>query len=270
VTDLAGRVAFVTGGGSGLGRASAVALARAGATVVVGDIDEAAAETTVAHIETEGALASAVRIDVGDPASCETTFNEVARAHGSLHVLHNSAGVAWPERDGQVHRIDPAVWDEVIRINLSGTFYCCHYAFPHLRASGNGSIVNTASSMAVLPNGTLDAYAASKGGVAMLTRSMAMGAGRRGIRVNAICPGYVDTPINAGIWDDDSTRLAFAADHATGLQEPAEIADLVVFLSSDASRSLTGAVITCDRGWTSFKLPAAARPRPSAAPGRDG
>ena len=196
MTDLTGRVAFVTGGGSGLGRASAIALARAGATVVVGDIDRAAAEATVEHIAAGGSHASAVRIDVGDPASCETALNEAAGLLGALHVLHNSAGVAWPGHDGQVHRIDPAVWDDVIRINLSGTFYCCHYAFPHLSATGNGSIINTASSMAVLPNGTLDAYAASKGGVAMLTRSMAMGAGRRGVRANAICPGYVDTPIN--------------------------------------------------------------------------
>ncbi len=100
----------------------------------------------------------------------------------------------------------------------------------------------------------------------MLTRSMAIGAGRRGVRVNAICPGYVDTPINAAIWEDETVRLAFAADHATGLQEPAEIVGLVVFLASDASRSLTGAVITCDRGWTSFKLPDAARRRPTSEP----
>jgi len=120
---------------------------------------------------------------------------------------------------------------------------------------GGGSIVNTASSMAHLPLGGLDGYAASKGGVALLTKSLAPSAGRLGIRVNAISPGYVDTPMNAMIWGNDTIKHSFDLGHATGLQDAAEIADVVVFLASDASRSLTGAILNCDRGWTAFKQP---------------
>jgi NAD(P)-dependent dehydrogenase (short-subunit alcohol dehydrogenase family) len=109
--------------------------------------------------------------------------------------------------------------------------------------------------MAHLPLGGLDGYAASKGGVALLTKSMAVGCGMLNIRVNAISPGYVDTPMNALIWQSDEMKAAFAKGHATGLQTPEEIADLVVFLASDESRSLTGAVLNCDRGWTAFKQP---------------
>ncbi len=164
-------------------------------------------------------------------------------------------GVAWPGRDGFAPDIDPAEWDRVISINLNGTFYCCHYAVPEIAKAGGGSIINTASSMAHLPLGGLDGYAASKGGVALLTKSMAPSAGRLGIRVNAISPGYVDTPMNDLIWGNDDVKHAFDLGHATGLQDPDEIADVVVFLASDASRSLTGAILNCDRGWTAFKQP---------------
>jgi NAD(P)-dependent dehydrogenase (short-subunit alcohol dehydrogenase family) len=230
-------------------------LAGAGAAVVVGDLDTTSAEATAAAITDGGGRAIAHQVDVGDPGGCAGLMDAAAAVFGGLHVLYNGAGVAWADRDGPTHRLDPAVWDAVLRVNLSGTFYCCHHAMAHLQASGGGSIVNTASSVAVLPNASLDAYAASKGGVATLTRSMAMSAGQRGVRVNAICPGYVDTPMNAAIFANDAIRRAFELGHATGLQTPEEIADLVVFLASDASRSLTGAVITCDRGWASFKLP---------------
>jgi len=110
--------------------------------------------------------------------------------------------------------------------------------------------------MSTVPLGGLDAYAASKGGVAMLTKSVAAGAGGLGVRVNAICPGYVETPMNAAILGSDDLTEAFANDHATGFQTPEEIAQTVVFLASDDSTAFTGAVLTCDRGWTSFKRPA--------------
>jgi len=143
----------------------------------------------------------------------------------------------------------------VIRVNLSSVFYCSKYAIPAIATAGGGAIINTASSMAHLPLGGMDGYAASKGGVAMLTKSMAVGCAMMNIRVNAISPGYVDTPMNALIFGSESFREGFAKGHATGLQTAEEIADLVVFLASDASRSLTGAVLNCDRGWTAFKQP---------------
>lgn len=252
---LEGRTALVTGGGSGLGRAGALALARAGARVLVTDVNEAGARETAVAIEQAGGTARASVADAGRAADAERAVREAVDAFGALHVLYNNAGVAWPGRDGFTPAIDPAVWDEVIRINLSSAFYCAHAAIPAIAAAGGGAIVNTASSMGRLPLGGLDAYAASKGGVALLTQSMAPGCGRLGIRVNAICPGYVDTPMNALIWGNETLKEAFARGHAMGLQTPEEIAELVVFLASEAARSLTGAVIACDRGWTAFKQP---------------
>jgi NAD(P)-dependent dehydrogenase (short-subunit alcohol dehydrogenase family) len=252
---LDGKVAIVTGGGSGLGRASATALAAAGARVVVGDVDDAGTAETVAAIAAAGGEALAHHVDVADAAQCGALVAATVDRFGRLDVLHNNAGVAWPGRDGFAPDVDPEQWDRVIAINLSGTFYCCHHAVPEIAKQGGGSIINTASSMAHVPLGGLDGYAASKGGVALLTKSMAPSAGRLGIRVNAISPGYVDTPMNAMIWGNDTIKAAFDAGHATGLQDADEIAAVVVFLASDDSRSLTGAVLNCDRGWTAFKQP---------------
>ncbi len=253
--ELEGKVAIVTGGGSGLGRASAVALAAAGARVAVGDVDDAGAVETVAAITDAGGDAFARHTDVAIAADCADLVTTTVDRYGALHVLHNNAGVAWPGRDGFAPDVEPDQWDRVIAINLSGTFYCCHYAVPVMERSGGGSIINTASSMAHVPLGGMDGYAASKGGVALLTKSMAPNAGKVGIRVNAISPGYVDTPMNEMIWGNDAVKHAFDLGHATGLQDAAEIAAVVVFLASDASRSLTGAVLNCDRGWTAFKQP---------------
>ncbi len=249
------KVALVTGAGSGLGRAGALALARDGASVVVSDLNAETAAATADLITQAGGAARTVSADVGDAAQCEQLVAQTVAAFGALHILYNNAGIALPFDDGFTPRIDPAVWDRVIRVNLSSVFYCSHYAIPEIAKAGGGSIINTASSMAHLPLGGLDGYAASKGGVALLTKSMSVGCGMMNIRVNAISPGYVDTPMNALIWQSDEMKAGFAKGHATGLQTVEEIADVVVFLASDESRSLTGAVLNCDRGWTAFKQP---------------
>jgi NAD(P)-dependent dehydrogenase (short-subunit alcohol dehydrogenase family) len=249
------KVAIVTGGGSGLGRAGAVALAGAGAKVLVADISEEGARETVARIERSGGVGRASVVDAGDPAAAERMVKEAVEAFGALHVLYNNAGIAVPFQDGFTPSIPVEVWDRVIRVNLSSVFYCSKFAVPEIAKAGGGSIINTASSMAHLPLGGLDGYAASKGGVAMLTKSMAVGCGRLNVRVNAISPGYVDTPMNALIFGSEEVKRGFEMGHATGLQTAEEIADLVVFLASDESRSLTGAVLNCDRGWTAFKQP---------------
>jgi len=250
-TDLDGRVAIVTGGGSGIGRATALALGRAGATVAVADLDGDAAEAVVA--EAGGGLA--VTIDVTDAGACADLVARVQRELGRLDVLHANAGVALVGQDGFSPDIEPAAWARVIAVNLSGIFHCIRPAIPAMAATGGGSIIATASSMSTVPLGGMDAYAASKAGVVGLVKSASVGAARLNVRINAIAPGYVDTPMNELIWGNDEVKEAFALGHATGLQTAEEIADIVVFLASDASRSLTGALLTCDRGWTSFKQP---------------
>ena len=252
---LKNAVVIVTGAGSGIGRAGALALAAAGARVLASDVNEAGVNETAAQIIAAGGTAKAVVADAGNAADAERTVRAAVDTFGALHVLYNNAGVAWPGRDGFTPMIDVEVWDTVIRINLSSAFYHAKFAIPEIARAGGGSIINTASSMAHLPLGGLDGYAASKGGVALLTKSLAVGCGTMNIRVNAISPGYVDTPMNALIFGSDSFRDGFAKGHATGLQTPEEIAEVVVFLASDASRSLTGAVLNCDRGWTAFKQP---------------
>lgn len=253
--DLTGKVAIVTGGGSGLGRAGALALARAGARVAVTDVTLASAETVADEIATAGGEAVAIACDAGSSPSVQAMIARVVERFGRIDVLYNNAGIAPIGEDDFTASIADEVWERVLRVNLTSVFLCSKYAIPHIAAAGGGSIINTASSMAHLPVGVTDAYAASKAGVAGLTRSMAVGCGKLGIRVNAISPGYVDTPMNAIIFGTDELREGFAAGHATGLQTPEEIADLVVFLASDLSRSLTGAVLNCDRGWTAFKMP---------------
>jgi NAD(P)-dependent dehydrogenase (short-subunit alcohol dehydrogenase family) len=263
---LEGKVAIVTGGGSGLGRAGAGALARAGAQVAIADLNLEPAEAVAAAIRADGGSARAIACDAGDSASVQAMIAATVATFGRLDVLYNNAGIAPVGEDMFVAAMTEAAWDRVLRVNLTSVFLCSKYAIPHIAAAGGGAIVNTASSMAHVPLGATDAYAASKAGVAGLTRSMAVGCASLNIRVNAISPGYVDTPMNSVIFDADELREAFAAGHMTGLQTPEEIADLVVFLASDLSRSLTGATINCDRGWCEFKMPEVLtrvlRPRP--------
>jgi NAD(P)-dependent dehydrogenase (short-subunit alcohol dehydrogenase family) len=201
--------------------------------------------------------ANGIPADPGDRTQAKRLIDETVARLGGLDVLYNNAGIAPVGRDGFTPNIAEDDWDWVIRVNLTSAYLCCKYAIPVMAGRPGASIINTASSMAIQPLGMLDAYAASKSGVAGLTKSLAPGCGQLGIRVNAICPGYVDTPMNAMIFGNDSFREAFARDHAMGLQPPEEIAAVAVFLASDEASSMTGTVLACDRGWTAFKRPSA-------------
>jgi len=251
------RIAIITGAGSGLGRAGALAFAAEGARVVVGDIDATGGEETVARIRAAGGEAHFIRADVSRAPEAKHLIDETVGRLGGLDILYNNAGIAPVGRDGFTPFIAEDDWDWIIRVNLTSVFLCCKYAIPVMAHRPGAVIINTASSMAVLPLGMVDAYAASKAGVAMLTRSMAPGCGMMGIRVNAIAPGYVDTPMNAMIFGNPDLREAFAREHAMGVQPPEDIAKTAVFLASDEAVAFTGAVVTCDRGWAAFKRPAA-------------
>lgn len=257
---LAGRVAVITGAGSGIGRAGALAFAREGARVLVNDLDAARGEETVALVRERGGEAAFFRADVGRPAEAKALIDEAVRCFGALDILYNNAGIAPLGRDGFTPFIGEEDWDWIIRVNLTSVFLCSKYAIPVMAHRAGAAIVNMASSQGIIPLGMTDAYAASKGAVATLTRSMAPGCGLMGIRVNALAPGYVDTALTAVIFGDEQMRAAFARDHASGAQTPEEIAQVAVFLASDDATSLTGAVVGCDRGWTAFKRPGAIAP----------
>jgi NAD(P)-dependent dehydrogenase (short-subunit alcohol dehydrogenase family) len=254
------RIAVITGAGSGIGRAGALAFAREGARVVVNDVDAARGEESAALVRAAGGEALFVRADVGDGAEAKALVGAAVTRFGGIDVLWNNAGIAPLGRDNFTPFVEEADWDRILRVNLTSVYLCSKHAIPVMAHRPGAAIVNMASSMALLPLGMTDAYAASKAGVAGLTRSMAPGCAAMGIRVNALAPGYVDTALTAVIFGDDRMREAFAKEHAGGLQSAEEIADVAVFLASDEARSLTGAVLGCDRGWTAFKRPSILAP----------
>jgi NAD(P)-dependent dehydrogenase (short-subunit alcohol dehydrogenase family) len=249
---FAGRVAVVTGGGVGIGRAIAMRLASEGAGVAVLDIDEAAAAGTARVIVDAGGRVEPFRVDVTSPEAVRTGIDAVLDAFGGIDVLVNNAGVV---RYGTVPELSVDDWDLVIDTNLKGTFLTAKYAIPAMRARGGGAIVNTASAQAFASQPAVAAYSASKGAVVAMTRTLALDHAGDGIRVNCVCPGSVVTPMlryGAEHLDDrdpEETMQDWGLQHPIGrLIQPDDVAALVAFLASDEAAAITGAPYLVDGG----------------------
>ena len=241
------KVAMVTGAGSGIGAAIAHRLADEGAKVVVGDLDEGAAEKVVREIEEVGGIAAAVRQDVGDAASVEQSVAFALDKFGRLDIAVNNAGITGdlaPLADYSLQG-----WDKVIAVNLSSVFYGMKYQIPAMLRSGGGSIVNIASILGSVAARDSAGYNAAKHGVVGLTKTAALEYSAQGIRVNSIGPGYIDTPLLEAL--DREVYDGLVALHPIGrLGRPEEVAEIALFLASDKASFVTGSYHLVDGGYT--------------------
>lgn len=248
---LDGKVALITGGGNGMGRAAAVLFAAEGARVVVADVDEGNGSATVDAVTAAGGDAAFVPADVADAASVAAMVAATVARYGGLHVLYNNAGI-FPPDDGGTLETPEATWDRVMAVNLKGVWLGCRHGIPAMLASGGGSIVNVASFVALMGAATAQvAYTASKGGVLSLTREVAVEWARRGIRANALCPGPVATPLLEELMSDPARRARRLAHIPMGrLGRAEELARAALFLASDDASFMTGAALVVDGGIT--------------------
>ena len=248
MAGLANKVALVTGAGSGIGRATALLLAREGATVVVSDVVEEGAQETVRLIAAAGGTASFVRADVSEPGDCEALVREAVDRYGALHLACNNAGIGGPQGPTGDYPLDG--WQRVIGINLSGVFYCLRYEIPALLAAGGGAIVNMASILGQVAFAGAPAYVAAKHGVVGLTKSAAVEYAAAGIRINAIGPGFISTPLLAGLEAQPAVLAQLKALHPIGrLGQAEEVAELALWLLSDRASFVTGAYYAVDGGY---------------------
>ncbi len=247
---LAGRVAIVTGAGSGIGRAGAMAMAREGAAVVVADRDEAAGEATAEAIVAEGGRAQAIATDVGDPAALDRLVAGTLAAHGRIDILHSHAGI---QVEGPLTAVDPAGMEASWQINVAAHFRLMRLVMPHMQAAGKGSIIVTASNSGVFYDHEMIAYATTKHAAVAMVKQVAIDYGKHGVRVNALCPGWVDTPFN-----DAFTRQMGGRDQLIRYVREKiplgrfatveEIAEAILFLASDRSSFMTGHALVVDGG----------------------
>ncbi len=247
--SLDGRTALVTGAASGIGRASAITLARYGARVVVADIDLDGAHQTAATISEHGDEAIATRCDVTDDTSVGAAIALAIDRYGQLDIAHNNAGVLGAQR--RLVDYDDADWDRIISVNLKGVFLCMRRELAHMIPRKCGVIINTASEAALKGSAADAVYTASKRGVAGLTLSAALENARNGVRIVAVCPGVISTGMTAALESDQATAERTRRIQPIGrMGEPQEIAEAVAWLASDAASLVTGILFPVDGGWS--------------------
>ena len=243
---LQDRVAVITGAGSGIGLATVRRFAAEGAFVVAVDVDR----DRLAAIEAE--VGDALAVDVSDEAAVRDMFDTVAARHGRVDIAFNNAGISPPD-DDSILDTGLDVWERVQRVNLTSVYLCCRFAIPHMRRQGKGAIVNTASFVALLGAATTQiSYTASKGGVLAMSRELGVQFAREGIRVNALCPGPVNTPLLKELFAKDPERAARRLVHVPmgRFAEPEEIAAAAAFLASDDASFVTASAFIVDGGIT--------------------
>jgi len=249
---LRNKVALITGAGSGIGRESALLFAAEGANVVAVDVNEKAAQDTAADVARAGGTATAVRADVSKAADCENMVRVAEKTYGALHVLFNNAGIM-DSRDDTAETTDEAVWDLTMAVNLKSVFLGCKYGIPALKRAGGGSVINTASVVALVGSAAAQiAYTASKGGILSMSRELAAIHARQKIRVNALCPGPLRTELLMKFLDTDAKKQRRLVHIPIGrFGESTEIARAALFLASDESSYTTGSTFVVDGGLTS-------------------
>ncbi|TCT10764.1 NAD(P)-dependent dehydrogenase (short-subunit alcohol dehydrogenase family) [Tepidamorphus gemmatus] len=247
---LAGRVAIVTGAGSGIGRAGAIAMAREGAHVIAADISAARAEETVRLIVEAGGSAEAVETDVADDAQLRRLVETALAARGRIDILHSHAGI---QVEGTLEQVDPAGMDASWAMNVRSHFMLARLVMPHMRARGRGSIIVTSSNSGVFYDKEMIAYTTSKHAVIAMVRQIAIDYGRYNVRVNALCPGWVDTPFNEPFIRQMGGRAAIEAYVREKIPlgrwaRAEEVAEAILFLASDRSSFMTGHALVLDGG----------------------
>lgn len=243
---LDGKVAFITGGGTGIGRATAILFAREGARVAIADIDAAAGEEA-AHAA--GNTAIAIGTDVTEPDSLQAAIRTTVEKFGRLDVLHNNAGGSTAQDDTAVDAPLEEFW-RAIKLDLYGTFLGCRFGIPELIKTGGGSVINMSSNVALMGIAGRDCYTAAKGGVAAITRSLAVAYAAQKVRVNAIAPSATMTDRVRRLVAGNAALGKLADSHLLGLIEPEDIANMALYLASDESRMVTGQVLPVDSGVT--------------------
>jgi len=245
---LAGKVAIVTGGGSGIGRATAQLFAEEGARVIVAEFDSKAGQGTVDLIRQTGGKAIFIQVDVSQSGQVQAMVQKTVDTYGRIDVLYNGAGILL---FGTALDMSEKDWERIIAVNLTGTFLCCKYVIPHMIKGGGGSIINTSSSTgAYLANANAVGYVTSKGGVTLMTRCMAIDHARDQVRVNCIAPGPTDTPMLRNALNEQALKEFAATFPMKRLGTPREQAHAVLFLASDEASFVTGLTLAADGGQT--------------------